>query len=53
MIYTSFHIPPTYGDVITRSFNLIVSAGVRAGRKYGEYNLKKNKGKKMKATLGN
>ena len=33
MIYTSFHIPSTYDDVITRSFNLILSAGVRAGRK--------------------
>ena len=38
--------------VITRSFNLKVSAGVRAGRKYGEYSLKRNKVKKMKMTLG-
>ena len=29
-----------------------VSAGVRVGRKYGEYSLKRNKLKKMKMTLG-
>ena len=30
-----------------------VSAGVRAGRKYGEYSLKIDKMMKIKVTLGN
>ena len=37
----------------TRSFNLKVSAGVRAGRQYGEYSLKINKVNKMKMKSGN
>ena len=35
------------------SFNLKVSAGVRGGRKYGEYSWKINKVKKTKMTPGN
>ena len=37
----------------TRSFNLKVSAGAKAERKYGEHSLKINKVKKMKMTPGN
>lgn len=39
--------------IITRSLNLKVSSGIRAGIKYGEYILKTNNMKKMKVTPGN
>lgn len=39
--------------IITRSLNLKVSSGVRAGIKYGEYSLKTNNMKKMKVTPEN